>query len=170
MGPQLMVLDGGPCDAGIESAIIDCTGTKPRLLRPGHLPRATMEAALGQALQEPEAQSPRVSGSLDSHYAPQAQLVLCKSDELQARLIAMQQEHGRHAVALWSRQRRPTADLSPESWTAMPDNAVDAAHQLFDTLRRWDTQGFKAICVELPPDDEAWEGVLDRLRRAAAPR
>jgi L-threonylcarbamoyladenylate synthase len=52
----------------------------------------------------------------------------------------------------------------------MPDNAQDAAHELFDTLRLWDAQGMQAICVEAPPDGADWDGVRDRLQRAAAPR
>ncbi len=170
MGADLLVLDGAACEAGIESAIIDCTSEVPRLLRPGHVPRATLEAALGLALQQPVAASPRVSGSLDSHYAPTAQVSLCSAAQLPTHVAELQARFGAEAVALWSRRSGSAPRPPVRHWSVMPDNAGDAAHQLFNTLRRWDVSGVKAICVEMPPDEPAWEGVLDRLRRAAAPR
>ena len=71
-GPALQVLDGGACQVGIESAIVDCTRDPPALLRPGQLTRAQIEQVLGQPLAEPDAASPRASGTLESHYAPTA--------------------------------------------------------------------------------------------------
>jgi len=167
-GAQLLIVDGGPSQAGIESAIVDCSGPTPRLLRPGSLPRAVLQAALGDALGRPDAVSPRVSGSLESHYAPHAQVLLVPGDELAAQVRQLQARHGPDAVAAWSRRRPP--GVAGTGWRPMPDNAADAAHQLFDTLRGWDAQGVQAICVELPPDSADWDGVRDRLQRAAAPR
>jgi L-threonylcarbamoyladenylate synthase len=169
-GPDLLVLDGGACEGGIESAIVDCTGDQPRLLRPGHVPAAQLQAVLGKPLLPPDAQSPQVSGSLASHYAPVAQVILCPSKDLPTQVRQLQTRWGDAAVALWARQVQRPPGLSPQMWSRMPDNARDAAHQLFDTLRHWDAQGVKAICVEMPPSEACWDGVLDRLRRAAAPR
>lgn len=167
-GPDLMVLDGGPCAQGIESAIVDCSGAAPRLLRPGSLSRQALEAALGQALDDRRADVPRVSGSLDSHYAPSAAVVLAEPHALPLTCAALADTHGAAALAVWSRS--PPATVPAAAWCPMPDNAADAARQLFDTLRRYDAQGARAICVELPPPDPDWEGVRDRLQRAAAPR
>ncbi len=72
----LWVLDGGACAVGIESAIVDCRGAAPALLRPGQLGRAHIEAVLGRPLQAPDERSPRASGTLASHYAPRARLHL----------------------------------------------------------------------------------------------
>jgi hypothetical protein len=81
-GPELKVLDGGECPGGIESAIVDCTTAKPALLRPGLLQRAQLEAVLGMPLRERDAQSPRSSGSLNSHYAPAARVRLMSTQQL----------------------------------------------------------------------------------------
>ncbi len=167
-GPDLWVLDGGPCQAGIESAIVDCTGERPRLLRPGSVPRDQLEAWLGQALHTRTTASPRVSGSLDSHYAPGAAVEIVEPSSLGARVAALQSRLGPAAVAAWSRVR--PARLPASAHRVMPDNARDAAHHLFDHLRQLDASGAQVICVERPPQDPDWEGVRDRLARAAAPR
>jgi L-threonylcarbamoyladenylate synthase len=167
-GTQLLILDGGASQAGIESAIIDCSGSSPRLLRPGSLGRAALQDVLDQPLGDPERGSPRVSGSLQSHYAPHAQLVLVPRDELPLQVRALQRHHGEGRVAVWASALPPGVPLP--AFLPMPDNAADAAHELFDTLRLWDAQGMQAICVEAPPDGADWDGVRDRLQRAAAPR
>ncbi len=169
-GPELLVLDGGPCEAGIESAIVDCTAEPPRLLRPGSLTRDTLAEALGEALGHAGTGSPRVSGSLASHYAPQAQVVLVPSAELATRLQALQGLFGRDHVAVWARQALAADRVPAACYCPMPDNAADAARQLFHTLRQWDGRGLRVICVETPPADTAWDGVRDRLQRASAPR
>jgi L-threonylcarbamoyladenylate synthase len=167
-GPQLPVLDGGPCDAGIESAIVDFSGETPRLLRPGSVPRAHLEAVLGEGVGAALARSPRVSGSLASHYAPDAELHLVPGHEMGATVQALQRRHGAAAVAVLARSC--PAGVARDAFVAMPDNAADAARALFDTLRQFDEAGRRAVCVEAPPDDVVWDGVRDRLRRAAAPR
>jgi L-threonylcarbamoyladenylate synthase len=167
-GLELLVLDGGPCEAGIESAIVDASGDVPRLLRPGSQPREAIERALGQRLGDPLAQSPRVSGSLASHYAPTAAVYLVRAAELEAAVQQQVRQHGAAAVGVFARER--PAGLAPVAFAAMPDNAVGAAHLLFDTLRQFDAAGLRAICVEAPPEDPDWDGVRDRLQRAAAPR
>lgn len=167
-GHELTVLDGGPCEAGIESAIIDASGDVPRLLRPGSQSRDRIERVLGQPLAHALAHSPRVSGSLASHYAPAAIVHLVPADELDAVVSGLMARHGPGAVGLLARRRPPHA--AGARFTPMPDNASEAAHQLFDTLRQFDTAGVKAICVEAPPVHPDWEGVRDRLQRAASPR
>jgi len=84
--PGLLVLDGGACPVGIESAIVDCSRGRAVLLRPGVLTRAEIEAALGEPLVEPDAQTPRASGTLASHYAPRAKVRLMDAAALQAAL------------------------------------------------------------------------------------
>lgn len=167
-GPALLVLDGGACDAGIESAIVDASGDALRLLRPGSLPREALEHVLGQRLGDPLAQSPRVSGSLASHYAPAAAVHLADVAELEAVVRRLIGQHGAGAVGVFARQR--PAQVAPAAFAAMPDNAAGAAHRLFDTLRQFDAAGLRAICVEAPPPHPDWDGVRDRLQRAAAPR
>lgn len=167
-GDDLLVLDGGPSQAGIESSIVDCTGSPPRLLRPGSLPRRRLEQVLGEPLADPVDASPRVSGSLVSHYAPRAAVEIVEAGALALRVHALQSAHGADRVAVWSTAR--PRGLPAAAFRPMPDNAADAAHELFDTLRRWDAMGMRAICVETPPPGADWDGVRDRLQRAAAPR
>jgi L-threonylcarbamoyladenylate synthase len=158
-GLGLLVLDGGACAVGIESSIVDCTREPPALLRPGGVPRAAIEAQLGAPLRAPDAAGPRASGTLEAHYAPRARVRLLETAGLAA-------ARPRPDVAVYS--RLPAA---PGGWAAvrrMPADAAAAAHELFAVLRELDSAGASQIWVEIPPADPAWEGVNDRLRRAAA--
>ena len=166
-GDALLVLDGGECEVGIESTIVDCTRGAPVLLRPGQITRVQIEAVCGQSLQDPSAfaqPAPKASGTLESHYAPRAKVRLMDAATLGQRLQAL----GPHAnnLGLWSRQ-------APERgagvlWRQQADQARTAAHDLFAVLRDLDARGVQQIWVELPPDTPEWEGVRDRLQRAAA--
>ena len=165
-GPGLKVLDGGECPGGIESTIVDCSGAQPALLRPGLLQRAQIEMVLGVPLREPDAQSPRVSGSLRSHYAPSAKLRLMSAQQLRDALELLGPQALNLKLAVYSRARLP-AGRGVES-RRMPDDAAAAAHELFATLREFDARGVKLIWVEQPPESAEWDGVRDRLVRAAA--
>ena len=167
-GPDLWVLDGGDCALGIESTIIDLSRHAPVLLRPGVLTRAALESVLGQPLQAPDAQAPRAPGTLAAHYAPQARLRLWPGPALSAALAAALHtpEMLPPGLAVYSRR---AGDGGPHrQWAAMPDDPGAAAQQLFAVLRQFDAQGVAEIWVEQPPDHPAWEGVADRLRRAAS--
>ena len=159
-GPELMVLDGGPCAVGIESSIVDVTRGQAVLLRPGQLGRAALQSALGQPLHEPDAMAPRVSGSLESHYAPTATLRLFDAAQLAAR--AAQAGPG---VAVYSRSLLPLP--GGVMHRAMPSDPDLVARELFAVLRGLDAAGATQIWVETPPSSPAWEGVRDRLKRAA---
>ncbi|MDM0019864.1 L-threonylcarbamoyladenylate synthase [Variovorax saccharolyticus] len=167
-GDSLLVLDGGPCAVGIESTIVDCSRGAPVLLRPGAITRAQIEAAGGEPLRDKHtlgAPDPKASGTLESHYAPSAKLRLMDAKALQTGLDVL----GANAanIAVWSR-----TVLSSRSQRIvqrrMPDDAAAAAQQLFAVLRAFDAEGVKLIWVETPPPDPEWEGVRDRLSRAAA--
>ncbi|MDR0458348.1 MAG: threonylcarbamoyl-AMP synthase [Burkholderiaceae bacterium] len=177
-GPDLLVLDGGPCAVGIESAIVDCTRGAPVLLRPGQLTRAGIERAAGERVRLPgelAAPDPRASGTLSAHYAPRAQVRLMCADELRAALgLLGNQARGDVAsaapiapIAVWARAPLPQT-ASPFIVRRMPDDAPAVAQQLFAVLRGFDDAGVKQVWVETPPDAPEWEGVADRLRRAAA--
>jgi L-threonylcarbamoyladenylate synthase len=167
-GDQLLVLDGGPCRVGIESAIVDCTGGAPVLLRPGVLTRDQVEAACGQSLRLPQdlAQpAPRASGTLVSHYAPRARVRLMDADALQAALDVLGTDAP--AMAVYSRAILLTRS-DKVLRRRMPDDAAETARQLFAVLREFDDQGVRLIWVEMPPDEPDWAGVRDRLHRASA--
>ncbi len=167
-GDGLLVLDGGPCEVGIESTIVDCTRGAPVLLRPGAISRTQVEAACGLALVAPAAASgtaPRASGTLEAHYAPAAPVRLMDAKALQAALDVL----GAEAAHIAIYARTPLKLRAPALLLRrMPDDAEAAAQQLFAALRSFDEQGVRLIWVETPPADPAWEGVRDRLQRASA--
>jgi L-threonylcarbamoyladenylate synthase len=161
-GDELLVLDGGACPLGIESAIVDCSHDAPALLRPGVLSREQIEQSLGRSLHEANAASPRVPGTLEAHYAPRATLRLMDAEQLKAALQVL--PSAMKGLAVYSRsapRRHPLVRV-------MPDDPKAVAQELFAVLREFDDQGVKLIWVEQPPDTAPWEGVNDRLQRAAA--
>jgi L-threonylcarbamoyladenylate synthase len=173
-GDGLLVLDGGACAVGIESTIIDCTRGAPVLLRPGDISRAQVEAACGLRLRSKEALStpdPRASGTLDAHYAPRAPVRLMDAVALQTALDMLSATAQGAApiahIAVWSRSVLNIRS-SQLLVRRMPDDAAATAQQLFAMLRMFDAQGCKLIWIETPPNGVDWEGVRDRLQRAAA--
>jgi L-threonylcarbamoyladenylate synthase len=161
-GPQLMVLDGGACAVGIESAIVDCTRERPALLRPGQLTQEQIEAVLGHPLALPDAHSPRASGTLAAHYAPAAQVQLLDTAALRERL-ARPPALGL-GVGVYSR----VAPAPGWFHRPMPHGAQAVAHELFTVLREFDRHGVQSIWIEAPPPGPLWAGVRDRLQRAQA--
>jgi len=167
-GDALTVLDGGPCGVGIESTIIDCTRAEPVLLRPGILTRAEIEAAAGMPLKDRDAAAPRASGTLEAHYAPRAKVRLMDSAMLQQAMGMLPADPGEMGLAVYSRSARSPAWPPAVLHRRMPGDAGAAAQELFSVLRDLDTQGARLIWVEQPPATPEWEGVRDRLQRAAA--
>ena len=165
-GDDLLVLDGGAARVGIESAIVDCSSDRPALLRPGVLTLEQIEAALGSPLASAGVDSPRAPGTLESHYAPRARLRLMPTPMLQAALQVLGSEPLK--LAVYSRSV-PSGVATGVLHRRMPARPEQAAHELFAVLRELDEQGVHLIWVEEPPADPAWDGVRDRLRRAAAP-
>jgi L-threonylcarbamoyladenylate synthase len=180
-GADLLILDGGPCDVGIESTIIDCTRGVPVLLRPGAISREQVQEVCGievlskDELIKHDSIAPRASGTLESHYAPKAKVRLMDAPAMQSALdrlaaAASVGAAGRHkhpAVAIYSRtpMTAPPEQVAAEH---MPPTAADTAHQLFAVLRSLDVQSVNEIWIETPPEDAEWDGVRDRLQRAAA--
>jgi L-threonylcarbamoyladenylate synthase len=177
-GDDLLILDGGPCTVGIESTIIDCTRGAPVLLRPGAITPAQVQAVCGlkvrmkdEVLMQDEP-APKASGTLESHYAPKARVRLMDASDLQASLDALvtQDESaiasGVHLLAIYARTRLklPTSQVLCRR---MPEDATMAAQQLFAVLRELDAQGVSQIWIEATPASTEWDGVRDRLKRAA---
>ncbi|MDW5441422.1 L-threonylcarbamoyladenylate synthase [Polaromonas sp. SM01] len=170
-GDALLVLDGGPCTVGIESSIVDCTRGRPVLLRPGVLTRDQLEAACGEpvltkdeVLAE-EGDAPRASGTLEAHYAPNAKVRLMDAAAIQAALDLLGADAAHLAVYARSIVRIKSSKVL---YRRMPDDALATAQQLFAVLRDFDNQGIKLIWIEHPPETTEWDGVRDRLGRAAA--
>jgi L-threonylcarbamoyladenylate synthase len=170
-GDDLWVLDGGPCEVGIESSIVDCTRSRPVLLRPGVLTRAQLEAACGEPVLAKEdvlnetGSAPRASGTLEAHYAPNAKVRLMEAGAIQTALDLLGADAAHIAIYARDVMRiRSTRVL----YRRMPDDALATAQQLFAVLRDFDAQGARLIWIEPPPATPEWDGVRDRLGRAAA--
>ncbi|HMR29979.1 MAG TPA: L-threonylcarbamoyladenylate synthase [Geminicoccaceae bacterium] len=159
LGDRLaLVLDGGACQVGVESTVVDLSGGTPRLLRPGGLGRAAIERLVGPLGDPVATTAPSSPGQLPSHYAPRLPVRL---DALDVRageaLLAFGPEVPEGAVAV--RNLSPSGDVA------------EAAANLFAMLRELDASGAGAIAVmPVPTADGLGEAIGDRLRRAAAPR
>ena len=168
LGDALLVLDGGACAVGIESTIIDCPRGLPVLLRPGAITRDQIAAACGLhplSKEELPAHTPRASGTLLTHYAPSAKVRLMDAKALQAGLDVLGSDAAH--LAVYARTSLHSAS-SGVLLRRMPADAATAATELFAALRRFDDAGVRLIWIETPPDTPDWEGVRDRLQRAAA--
>ncbi len=154
-----IVLDGGPCRHGLESTIVDVTGSAPIILRQGAIAAAAIAHAADCPAQFATTSSPapRAPGQLTSHYAPKCRVRLNARDvEPDEALLAFGSDLPEHAGAC--------ENLSPGG------DVVEAAINLFAALRRLDRPGIKRIAVMPIPEHGLGLAINDRLRRAAAPR
>lgn len=167
LGEQLaLVLDGGPCAVGIESTIVDCSRGSPVILRPGGISPAQLAQVLGN---EPPVQisadAPRVSGALQSHYAPETRTYVLKSDALLNYLNAVRHRGGRCGVVGHS---MPRQFVQPHVWRMLPASPEGYAREIYAVLRELDALELDAIVVEALPETPDWQALQDRLLRAAA--
>lgn len=177
-----MILDGGDCPGGIESTVVDLTAAPPRLLRPGLVSAAAIEAVIGRIERrpgrtaaaagatagEPESPAPLPSpGLLSRHYAPQARVELVEGDgAARARTLSGAGIRAAHLRCGCGSQAGANAAGRSES---LPNEPGPYAAGLYAMLHRLDALGVDCIVVDLPPDTEAWMAVRDRLTRAATP-
>jgi L-threonylcarbamoyladenylate synthase len=157
-----VVLDGGECEVGIESTILDLSGGLPRILRPGRITQAQIEAVVGAVAPAGDSTSPRASGTLEAHYAPRTPLLMLPRAALQEE--ARQQETLGKRVAVLALGELP----SPLQGCCLPEDSVAYAHGLYAGLRAIDALGANLLLVERPPEGPDWLAVHDRLRRSAA--
>jgi len=161
-----MILDGGPCAVGIESTILDLSSGEPRILRPGMLDAEAIGAVLGRAPAfGGEQNAPRVSGSLEAHYAPGTPLQLVAAADL-ATTAAQALAAGRRIAVL--APEAPVHVHQKMVWVAASADAAQFAHELYARLRELDALGCDLILVAEPPATGDWRAIADRLRRAAA--
>lgn len=158
-----MILDGGPCQVGVESTILSLLTDTPTVLRPGAVTAEAIAAVLAQPVAR-QGGSVRAPGSLPAHYAPSTPLVLCPGAQLGSRARAL--AAARRVAVLTLGEKRAALPHGVKVH-ALPGDPAACARQLYATLHRLDGLGFDVLLVEAPPEDSAWEAVRDRLTRAA---
>jgi L-threonylcarbamoyladenylate synthase len=158
-----LILDGGPCEVGIESTIVAFAGEEAMLMRPGGIDAEAIARVLGHALRTPGADAPRASGTHASHYAPRTTAFLVEAHAL-ASEIARLAERDEVVAVLARTVPRPAGFEGP--WIAAPADVDDYARDLYANLRTLDDERADAIVIEAPPADAAWLAVRDRLARA----
>src|SRR5690606_25475656 len=158
------ILDGGPCRVVLETTIIDLTGATPEVLRPGGTSLTALAEVLGFEPRVRQGGSVRVSGTLESHYAPRAGVMLCAPEALEETLQKAQAT-GQQVMVL-SPNRPDGAAL----WRELPADSEQAAPVLYQRLREVDASGAGLAVISLPSPEGLGLAVRDRLRRAAAPR
>ncbi|MFT3907409.1 MAG: L-threonylcarbamoyladenylate synthase [Steroidobacteraceae bacterium] len=159
-----VVLDGGECQIGLESTIVDCTGELPRILRLGMLSASALREVVGE-LAVGGADAPRVPGSVPAHYAPNTPMRIVPVDEVDA--IAEQESAGGRRIAVLA-HRPPLRTYPSVTWVNTGRRAEKYAHDLYAHLRTLDKTGCELILVQEVPDTENWAAIRDRLQRAAA--
>lgn len=158
------VLDGGQSEVGIESTIVDLSRLAthgPVLLRPGHISAEAIAAVIDRMPARPDAAAPRASGTLESHYAPHTPVAMQETATLNSTLARLHAAGRKVALIHYSALPATHAEV------ALPPTPEGFAHALYAALRAMDGVGADVILVEAPPQDGAWLGVNDRLRRAA---
>ena len=145
------ILDGGACDVGVESTIIDCTGDAPKILRPGAITQEMIEHSTGLEVLDADGDAIRVSGSLDSHYSPLAKVVLDQSPISGQGFIAM----------------KDVATPDGVVRLVAPQTHDEFARVLYSSLRAADKQGLATVVVHQPQGDGIAIAIRDRLKRAA---
>ena len=165
-----VVLDGGPCRVGVESTIVDCSADPPALIRLGAVPRDRLEAILGAPVALRTDGTVPAPGTLPAHYAPDAQVVVVRADELAGRAESLVAGGARVGV-LAAPPLPPLPD--PVVRLDAPTRVDALAHDLYALLRAADRAGLDVVLAVPPPSRGVGAAVTDRLTRAAgspAPR
>lgn len=177
-----LILDGGPCAHGIESTVVDCTASPPRILRPGPVSREALAAVVGGPVviaaathgagEGSTAGKPaRSPGAMPRHYAPQTR---CEMSAAAAAVVAAALGHGERVGWLVIQADEPAVRELAASRdlvvVPMPDDAAAFATMLYATLHALDQRGLDRIVCDAVPDSEAWDAVRDRLSRACRPK
>ncbi len=165
LGEAIWILDGGPCEIGLESTVLDLSGTIPQILRPGALGARELQPILGEVLAPNQSsaddQTPRTSpGQMARHYAPRAAV----------RLFSHLTDAHFHAVMLGDGKKLGVISLEPTTLNAqeivMPHDPASYGRALYAALHELDEVGVELILVEEVPSIPSWEAVRDRLKRA----
>lgn len=159
-----LILEGGPCQVGVESTIIDLSGLHPHLLRPGQISRAAIETVLGESVLVSAPTQVRTSGMMAVHYAPATRALRCPSERLPELYQQLSRQHKK--IGLMVSQH--LVDTAPAAQILMPKDADLYAQALYASLRKLDSLHLDIILIEQPPDHDDWQAIHDRLSKASA--
>jgi L-threonylcarbamoyladenylate synthase len=159
-----IVLDGDDCKIGLESTIVSCVGDVPRVLRPGSITLAQLREIVPTIQMGPNPTSPRVPGTTSRHYSPNTPVNVVPSRRLE---IVMNEFAAKGEKVAVLAQRPPSNTTPFMTWVNAGTRPDVYARQLYANLRALDKAGAKIILVEEVPDDERWDAIRDRLKRAA---
>jgi L-threonylcarbamoyladenylate synthase len=160
-----LIVDGGPCDIGVESTILDLSQNTPRILRPGMISAEAIESVLHQKVLASDDKAPRVSGSLPSHYAPHTPSRLVTSDEF---YDFVREHEKKMKLAIIARLEPPKALASETQWITLPATPAEYAKVLYAWLHACDALQYDLIVIEEVPAENNWLAVHDRLKRACS--
>ncbi|MDZ4836778.1 MAG: L-threonylcarbamoyladenylate synthase [Candidatus Melainabacteria bacterium] len=163
------VLDGGTCEVGIESTIVDLSGAQPRVLRPGMLSLEQLNQIEGlHARNRDEAASaPRAPGTLKSHYSPSTPVKLVSGANLDSVLSELKNSSKKAAVLSFKTKRDNATQQANTAWIVAPGDPDNYARKLYSSLRQLDNLECDLIIVEEVPSTDSWSGIQDRLQRAS---
>lgn len=161
-----LIIDGGDCEVGLESTIVDCSGSLPVILRPGAITQEQIEAVCGQPLGSPDANATRCSGRLESHYAPQALVEIVELQNISSRAADLLSQGKKVAVL------GPPDQPLPEGAELIPlgTDPASQARELYAALRKVDDLGCDIALVPPPSPLGLGAALLDRLQKAAGTR
>ena len=166
-----LILDGGACEVGIESTIVNLSSGKIEILRPGMISAAQIAECLGMddpSLLQRATTEVRVSGDLPSHYAPQAPLRLLSISEINAELSSPNSAKNVFAVIAFQPQAAATNGTTTVKWIEASRDPSIYARNLYASLQEIDLSNAEEILIEKAPNEVSWQGINDRLQRAAA--
>lgn len=167
------ILEGGSSEVGIESTIIDLSrlgqGIGPVLLRPGLITANQISQILERPVHQPDANAPRVSGDLKSHYAPQTPIKLITGASIVSEALSLVQQSSQKIVCVThSIEQASHPQHEQIEWVAMPTQPAAYGYALYASLRALDLADYDCMLWEDVPDAPEWLGIKDRLGRAAA--
>jgi L-threonylcarbamoyladenylate synthase len=163
------VLEGGACEYGLESTIVDLVSEKPRILRSGPVTQQQIETAMGQSVDTPKHHVEVVPGNVEAHYQPNTPLRILSSQQLLTEIELLRQKKCHFIV--WSddviKQCEKT-NMPTSMWSNLENDAAHFGSKLNVTLYQVDQISPTKIIVEQPPQSDTWDAVNDRLSRAAS--
>ena len=166
------ILDGGPCEVGVESTILDLSNAEPCVLRPGAITAAQIEAVLGRALVDPLNNTTRCAGRLESHYAPRAAVELVALNEIMGRATELVKQGKRVAILCDSVAANDNSIACIENlfFVPLPADPRECAQRLYSALREADARQAEIALIVPPREEGLGVAVADRLQKAAGKR